>query len=81
MKVNFLSQLELFSINYDVTERKLQPLLIHLTVGKRAKRMPDTTVETTFVVVNFFWSNSNQFSVILIRSSELASLQLYYKLI
>ena len=46
---------------------------IQSTVGKRAKRMPDTTVETTLVVVNFFWSNSNQFSVILIRSSELAS--------
>ena len=27
--------------------RKQQPLLIHSTVRKRAKRMPDTTVETT----------------------------------
>ena len=27
--------------------RKLQPLQIHSTVRKRAKRMPDTTVETT----------------------------------
>ena len=27
--------------------RKLQSLLIHSTVGKRAKRMPDTTIETT----------------------------------
>ena len=29
--------------------RKPQPLLIHLTVEKRAKRMPDIKVETTFV--------------------------------
>ena len=28
-------------------KRKLQPLQIHSTVEKRAKRMPDTTVETT----------------------------------
>ena len=27
--------------------RKSQPLLIHSTVEKGAKRMPDTTVETT----------------------------------
>ena len=36
-----------FLNNYDVIERKLQPLLIHSTVGKRAKRMPNTIVETT----------------------------------
>ena len=30
--------------------RKPQPLLIHLTVEKRAKRMPDTTVEITFFI-------------------------------
>ena len=27
--------------------RKLQPLIIHATVGKRAKGMPENTVETT----------------------------------
>ena len=31
--------------------RKLQPFLLHWTVGKRAKRMPDTTVETTVLRV------------------------------
>ena len=34
--------------------RKLQPLLILLTVRKRAKRMPDTTVETTFQHIQHF---------------------------
>ena len=36
-----------FLNNYDVINRKLQPLLIYSTVGKRAKRMPDPIVETT----------------------------------
>ena len=27
--------------------RKLQSLLVHSTAGKRAKRIPDATVETT----------------------------------
>ena len=36
-----------FLNNYDVIDRKLQPLLINSTVEKQAKRMPDTTVETT----------------------------------
>ena len=36
-----------FLINYDVINRKPELLLIHSTVGKRAKRIPDATVETT----------------------------------
>ena len=36
-----------FLNNHDVIERKLQLLLIHSTVGKRAKRMPDSRFETT----------------------------------
>ena len=36
-----------FLNNYDIIERKLQSLLIHLTVEKRAKRMPNNIVETT----------------------------------
>ena len=31
----------------DVINRKPDLLLIHSTVGKQAKRMPDATVETT----------------------------------
>ena len=36
--------------------RKLQPLQIHLTIGKRAKRMPDTTVDTSLLMspLSFF---------------------------
>ena len=33
--------------SYDIIHGKLKPLLICSTVEKRAKRMPDTIVETT----------------------------------
>ena len=36
-----------FLNNYDIIERKLQTLLIHLTVEKRAKGMPNNIVETS----------------------------------
>ena len=36
-----------FFINHDVINRKPELLLLHSTVGKRTKRMPDATVETT----------------------------------
>ena len=36
-----------FLNNYDIKNRKLQPLLIRSIVGKRAKRTPDIKVETT----------------------------------
>ena len=42
------SRLDFFLINYDVVNRKPELLLIHSTVEKQAKRMPDATVETTF---------------------------------
>ena len=36
-----------FFDNYDVKDRKLQPLIIRSTVENRAKRTPDIIVETT----------------------------------
>ena len=50
--MNFPSQLELYFEQLLRHRRKLQPLLIHPTLGKQAKRMPDITDETTNIVVN-----------------------------
>ena len=41
-----------FLINYDVINRKPDLLLTRSTIRKRAKRMPDATVETTLTRVN-----------------------------
>ena len=40
--------LSFLSSTVNDVRRKLYMVGIHLTVGKPAKRMPDTTVETTF---------------------------------
>ena len=50
LKVHFPSRLELFFKQQWRHRRKLQLLLIHWTAGKRAKRMPDTTVETSRIL-------------------------------
>ena len=42
-----ISSLIFLSSTVNDVRRKLNMVGIHVTVGKRAKRMPDTTVETT----------------------------------
>ena len=42
-----ISSLIFLSSKVNDVRRKLYMVRIHLTVGKQAKRMPDTTVETT----------------------------------
>ena len=44
-RVNFLSHF--FLLQLMMSEESVYMVVIHSTVGKRAKRMPDTTVETT----------------------------------
>ena len=45
-----LTHCAVVSNTLDVIRKESQFKLIHSTVGKQAKRMPDTTVETTFGV-------------------------------
>ena len=46
---------ELDQVVLEIVRRKLHMVEIHLTVEKLALRMPDATVETTFITLKLFF--------------------------
>ena len=61
------------TVNFNDLRRKLYMVRTHLTVGKRAKRMPDTTFETTEVGVG-----EGELSAILCHVAPMSSLVIMY---